>query len=257
LSILKSDFRGAYLRGADLKNSVIKDSDFTGADLEDAVLPLHLGGCDFTAANLRNAKLISINSLPHIVEGGVGIYLEPRSKPDGWAPGLSGFDLGNKFRDANLEGARMEFACLFWTDFTGANLSGASLIGAMAHEYTTWPDGFDYSSVGLEEYVPRHEDLSTKVGQRDRFRCASCGYTNFEAYGSEGGGSFQGWKDPTYMVFKVPYPADKAKHMQDVHSRYQQDTRSVEGDLVASNPDEIETLCLDCFVEKRRSQLGL
>ncbi len=260
LNIRDSDFRAAYMKNADLDDCSIYKSDFSGADLEEALLPLHLTGCDFSAANLKNATLFQINAQDHILEGGIGIDLDASSEPGGWACGL-----GNKFRDANLEGARMEFACLFWTDFTGANLTGASLIGANAHKYTTWPEGFDHSRAGLEEYVPIREGLLREVRERDGNRCVTCGKEDHFYEADRFGRRFDTGEevtisqvletlDPVCVVFKVPYPSDKAKHIQDVHSKYRRDGT---GDLVVSDPDEFESACLTCFVEKRRSQLGL
>ena len=66
---------------------------------------------------------------------------------------------------ANLRRANLEYACLYRADLYKANLSAANLIaanlsetilrganlhGAIANEYTSWPEGFDPVKAGVE-----------------------------------------------------------------------------------------------------------
>jgi uncharacterized protein YjbI with pentapeptide repeats len=104
---------GASLQGADLSNAQLIHTDLSDADLQDACLTrANLLLTDFTAANLRGAKLVS--TTPSRADQELG--QTPR---------------GPRFMDADLRNADLTAAYCYISDFSGASLSGAKLADAI------------------------------------------------------------------------------------------------------------------------------
>jgi hypothetical protein len=143
-NLSKTILIGANLRGADLTNVIAYDADFTGADLQGAVISA-LSRVDLSRANLQGTNLNGAN------------FYEV------------------KFRGANLRDTK-GWSNITKCDFSGADLRGANLRGAwggrtmpnstwvmspdvrfrdaLYDNNTRWPDGFDVEASGAKLAKP-------------------------------------------------------------------------------------------------------
>lgn len=109
----ESDFSGALLVGANLRNTNLTDAKMIGTDLTRADLNESLlKGADLSGAILREADLTGLDLTETVLNGGSF----PKAK-------LTGVNLQN----ANLTGVDFSNANLSGADFTNANLSGSRL----------------------------------------------------------------------------------------------------------------------------------
>jgi len=152
---VKEKFRltHAYLKGANLANASLRESDLWGADAEGAALGgANLHGCNMAGANLEGADLERANLIEADLRGAnlreADLERATISRADLRGATLIGVDLqyailtfahlerahvGDKnepglranLREANLQGANLRRA-----DLTGANMQGVNLRGA-------------------------------------------------------------------------------------------------------------------------------
>lgn len=115
-----ASFKNAKMYGASFVGANLSNSDFTGADLRSA----DLRKTNMAGANLEGLKIQRIN-----------------------------FEEAN-LKGANFTGAYFERAILRKADISGVNFTGAKLVatsfeGAIYDQNTIWPEGFDFSNLGL------------------------------------------------------------------------------------------------------------
>lgn len=158
---VKEKFRltHAYLKGANLANASLRESDLWGADAEGASLGgANLHGCNMAGANLEGADLERANLIEADLRGAnlreADMERATISKADLRGATLLGADLqytilaaadlerahiGDKnepglranLREANLQGANLRRADLTGANLQGVNLRGADLTGAI------------------------------------------------------------------------------------------------------------------------------
>jgi uncharacterized protein YjbI with pentapeptide repeats len=136
----------AYLKGANLANVSLQESDLWGADLEGAMLSgANLRGCNMAGANLENAEMEHVVLIESDLRGAnlkeADLERATLSKADIRGAQLHGADLQYatliaadleraELVEANLREANLQSAILTRANLTGANLSGANLRGA-------------------------------------------------------------------------------------------------------------------------------
>ncbi len=166
LSLAGADLRGVWMERADLTGA-----DLTGADLTDAVLTranltgARLTGAKLTGANLGHADLTDATLARATLTGATlwGANLT-RAKLDGAT--LEGADLMQAtFHETDLSGAAMRRAIFLKTDLRGARFVGSDLTQAMFIEANL--DGADLSGATLAGAV-----LLQSTGRRAVFRGA-------------------------------------------------------------------------------------
>jgi uncharacterized protein YjbI with pentapeptide repeats len=195
--------------GVDARRRLLNDADFTGANLEGAMLAgchferaalycVNLEGADLRAANLRRADLRGARLAGAVLSGAVMDEADMRAAyiafPSGdtglhvlrhGAPAeraLSGGGFGADFTNCQMRGVRLCAANLKGADFTGAVLEHADLAGARLTDaifQDTVLDGVDLQRVLLTPdqragcvFAPGLEALHRADEIRDRLRRA-------------------------------------------------------------------------------------
>lgn len=121
----RTNLGGAYLASADLRGTHFEGSILANANLHRAGFGKwrgcnsHLEWSNMVGANLSEADLTESD--------------------------LTGANLEN----ANLTNADLTAANLRSANFSGAKMEGTRLSGAVANQYTTWPDNFDPGAAGV------------------------------------------------------------------------------------------------------------
>jgi uncharacterized protein YjbI with pentapeptide repeats len=118
-------------RGADFRRARLVGMDLRGKDLSSA----NLEWADLTEADVRYARLRGANL--H------GAYLT-----------------GAQLDGADLSGCRLDESYLLATDFGNATLEGATLVGAIWDQSTTWPRGFDPTRTQVGLWHGRRKDVA-------------------------------------------------------------------------------------------------
>jgi uncharacterized protein YjbI with pentapeptide repeats len=163
----QADLHSADLRRADLSGANLRGTDLTGADLNLAdlsgagVRTANLSGAGLIRTDLRSADLTTTYLSGADLSGAdlSGAELVGADLPGADLPGanlfganLFGVDLrGADLRTADLSGVALNEADLSGSDLSGAGLVGADLRGAAADQETSWPEGFDPWSAGVQE----------------------------------------------------------------------------------------------------------
>jgi uncharacterized protein YjbI with pentapeptide repeats len=165
-----TDFAGADLSQIDAQNASFDGSDLSGAELTSASLYYaNLGGADLAGADLTSATLTGLSS--------GGVTGSPHALPGNWA--LAGGFLigpyayldGGNLSHLDLSGLDFDDAYLVSTDFSYANLTGATLAGTQGPSIwldTTCPDGSNSNKhvagclSGLDTTPPKAQPVITK-----------------------------------------------------------------------------------------------
>jgi uncharacterized protein YjbI with pentapeptide repeats len=190
--LLSGSGAGLNLSGRDLsfggKIVSITGCDFTGANLEGAsfagLADLDLAGCNFTNARLKNVsfgacKNVGQSTWRNADLSGADLshfVIDPGKPADFSGANLSGATLGGlNMRSAKFAGANLSRAILQNVNFQGADLTGANLTGAFL-------SGADFTNARLAGVTFDYCDLTlTSFGANPQFGRSTSTRTSFRS----------------------------------------------------------------------------
>ena len=126
----------ANLEGASLRYAMLKEASFNGTKLE---------GADMTGANLKEVSLSGLN-LQNTILKNADLKEADLSMTDFRNSDLSYANMG----EADLRKADLRDANIKGTNISEAKLSGVNFEGAIADEYTQFPEGFNPTAKGIK-----------------------------------------------------------------------------------------------------------